>query len=101
MSEKNYRDSVHNIIRLETDSAAFANRNNSLITIENENSHQFAFGNANPAGSLLRFRQGVRCLTVEAGWTRTPTDGFMRGGALAVAKISYFDLSFSSVRTAR
>ncbi len=73
--------------------AAFANRNNAGVTIENENSHQFAFKNANLVGSLLRFRQGVRCLTAEAGWTRAPNDGFMRGGALAIARISHFGIS--------
>ena len=73
--------------------AAFTNRNNSNITMENENPHRFAFGNANLVGSLLRFRQGVRCLTLEAGWTRTPTDGFMRGGALACAKLTHFGIS--------
>ena len=73
--------------------AAFANRNNAGVTIENENPHQFAFKNANLVGSLLRFRQGVRCLTAEAGWTRSPNDGFMRGGALAVARISHFGIS--------
>ena len=73
--------------------AAFANRNNAGVTIENENPHQFAFKNANLVGSLLRFRQGVRCLTAEAGWTRTPNDGFMRGGALACARISHFGIS--------
>lgn len=73
--------------------AAFANRNNAGITIENENPHQFSFKNANLVGLLVRFRQGVRCLTIEAGWTRTPNDGFMRGGALAGAKISHFGIS--------
>ncbi len=73
--------------------ASFANRNDARITIENENPHQFSFGNSNLVGSLVRFRQGVRCLTVEAGWTRTPTDGFMRGGALAGARISHFGIS--------
>ncbi|MGI8640785.1 MAG: hypothetical protein ACR2MG_12675 [Pyrinomonadaceae bacterium] len=72
--------------------ASFANRNNSSITIENDNPHQFTFGNANLVGSVLRFRQGVRCLTLEAGWTRTPTDGFMRGGALACAKLTHFGI---------
>ncbi len=72
--------------------ASFANRNSSSITIENENSHRFAFGNANLVGSLLRLRQGVRCLTLEAGWTRTPNDGFMRGGALACAKLTHFGI---------
>ena len=73
--------------------AANANRNNANITIENENPHRFAVGNATMVGSLLRFRQGVRCLTLEAGWTRTPADGFMRGGALVAGRISHFGIS--------
>lgn len=73
--------------------ASQANREKASIAIENENPHSFAFGNANLVGSLARFRQGVRCLTVEAGWTRTPADGFMRGGALACARISHFGMS--------
>ncbi len=73
--------------------ASFENRNGAGITTENKNSHQFAFKNANLVGSSLSFRQGVRCLSIEAGWTRTPADGFMRGGALAVARISHFGLS--------
>lgn len=73
--------------------ASFANRNGASITIENENPHQFAFKNANLVGSLARFRQSVRCLSVEAGWTRAPADGFMRGGALACARISHFGIS--------
>ena len=73
--------------------ASFANQNGAGITIKNENPHQFSFKNANLVGWLVRFRQGVRCLTIEAGWTRKPTDGFMRGGALACAKISHFGVS--------
>ena len=73
--------------------AAEANRNQAGIVIEQENAHRFAFGNASLVGSLARFRQGVRCLTVEAGWTRTPADGFMRGGALACARITHFGIS--------
>lgn len=75
--------------------ASNANRENAAITIENKNPYSFAFGNANLVGSLARFRQGVRCLSVEAGWTRTPADGFMRGGALACARISHFGMSKS------
>ena len=67
--------------------------NNLQITIENETPHRFAFQNASLVGSLLRLRYGLRCLTVEAGWTRTPADGFMRGGALACAVISHFGIS--------
>ena len=73
--------------------AAEANRNGANVAIETENAHRFQFGNAHLAGSLCRLRQGVRCLTVEAGWTRAPADGFMRGGALAVARIAHFGIS--------
>jgi len=76
-----------------TEIASIANRSGASITMETKNPHNFAFGNANLAGSRLSFRQGVRCLTVEAGWTRTPNDGFMRGGALAAARISHFGMS--------
>lgn len=62
------------------------------LDIENENPHRFAIGHSTMVGSLLRFRLGVRNLTVEAGWTRTPADGFMRGGALAHARISHFGM---------
>jgi hypothetical protein len=63
------------------------------IVIENENPHRFEMNKANLVGSLLRFRHGLRCLTIEIGWTRTPSDGFMRGNALAFGKISHFGMS--------
>jgi hypothetical protein len=69
------------------------NRRGIRLEIESENPHRFPVGNATMAGSLLKFCYGVRCLTIEAGWTRTPTDGFMRGGALAVARILHFGIS--------
>ncbi len=75
-----------------TEIAARHNRNISNIQIENESPHNFVFGNANLVGSLLRLRLGLRCMTLEAGWTRTPKDGFMSGGALAVAQITHFGL---------
>ena len=73
--------------------AGDANRQSPGIQIEREEPHNFPHAGANMAGSLLRVRHGVRCLTIEAGWTRTPADGFMRGGALAVAKISHFGIT--------
>jgi len=73
--------------------AGEANRSNSSISIERHDPHNFAWRNSNMAGSMLRLRYGVRCLTVEAGWTRTPADGFMRGGALAFARITHFGMA--------
>jgi hypothetical protein len=45
---------------------------------------------ATMVGSLLEFKFGIRRLSAEAGWTRTPQDGFMRGGALAFARLLHF-----------
>ena len=72
--------------------ASEANRRNPAVTIEREEPHEFGFRNARMAGSLVRIRFGVRCLTVEAGWTRTPAHGFMREGALAAARITHFGM---------
>jgi hypothetical protein len=68
------------------------NKQGIRLEIENENPHRFASGQSTMVGSLLRFRFGVRSLTVEAGWTRTPGDGFMRGGALAAARVTHFGI---------
>jgi hypothetical protein len=73
--------------------AGEATRHVATVTIDRDEPHNFAHRGANIAGSKLTFRLGVRCLTVEAGWTRTPADGFMRGGALAIAKITHFGIS--------
>jgi hypothetical protein len=73
------------------------NRKGIRLEIESENPHRFSVGHSTMVGSLLRFRYGIRCLTIETGWTRTPTDGFMRGGSLAHAKISHFGISKSNV----
>lgn len=73
--------------------AEHANLKNANITIEAQDAHRFSSDRMTLRGSLLRFRQGVRCLTVEAGWTRTPADGFMRGNALAAALITHFGIA--------
>ena len=44
-------------------------------------------------GPLLTLSNGVRTLFVEAGWPRTPRDGFVRGGGLACANIRHMGLA--------
>ncbi len=73
--------------------AEHANRKNANISIEAQDSHRFSMEKMQLGGSMLRFKQGIRSLTVEAGWTRTPADGFMRGNALAVARITHFGIA--------
>jgi hypothetical protein len=62
------------------------------ISAEREEPHSFQLGNSRMTGAVLRFRLGVRCLTLEAGWTRLPGDGIMRGGSLAAARITHFGI---------
>ncbi len=62
------------------------------LILERDHPHSFSRGNSNMVGSLVRVRRGVRCLTLEAGWTRTPADGIMLHGALAAARITHFGL---------
>ena len=70
--------------------AGQANRKGAGIQIEQKDSHRFARGNASMVGRELKLRRGVRELTVECGWPRTPRDGIVRGGGLACAYIKHF-----------
>jgi hypothetical protein len=63
------------------------------VNVEHESPHSFQHRNATMKGVLLRLSRGVRCLTLEAGWARTPSDGFMRLGALVFARITHFGMS--------
>ncbi|QQS32215.1 MAG: hypothetical protein IPM50_11110 [Acidobacteriota bacterium] len=72
------------------EAAAEAQRRISAITIERDDPHRFALGNSSMSGALLQIRLGVRCLSVEAGWVRTPSDGVMFGKAFAAARIRHF-----------
>jgi hypothetical protein len=69
--------------------AADANRVNAGIQIERHEEHRFRRGPATMVGSQLIFRRGVRALTIESGWPRTPRDGIVRGDALACANIKH------------
>jgi hypothetical protein len=73
--------------------AAQAGRAIAGISIEREHPHNFSAAGGNMVGSLVRVRHGVRSMTVEAGWPRTPSDGFIRGGALAAARILHFGIA--------
>ena len=71
---------------------AEANRRGADVEMTTVQPHRFARGNSNMVGSAVHLRRGVRCLTFEAGWTRTPSDGIMRGGVLAAGRISHFGM---------
>ena len=64
----------------------------SNIAIERQEPHKFAHASSTMVGSRLNVRLGVRCLSIEAGWARVPSDGIMRSGALAISHISHFGM---------
>jgi hypothetical protein len=72
--------------------AAGEQRRHGNIVIEREEPYSFARGSHTMQGMMLSIRQGVRCLTVEAGWARLPGDGIMQKGALAHARVSHFGM---------
>ncbi len=73
--------------------AGEANRVGGSIQITNQDAHRFRIGNSTMVGTLLTLSNGVRTLFVEAGWPRTPRDGFVRGGGLASANIRHMGLT--------
>ena len=76
--------------------AAKANRRGASIQILREDNHRFRVGNSTMVGRLLTLRFGVRQLSVEAGWPRTPRDGVLRGGGLASANIRHLGIKSAS-----
>ncbi len=69
--------------------AADANRAGAAIQIERHEDHRFKRGSATMVGRQLILKKGVRALTVESGWPRTPRDGVVRGNGLACANIKH------------
>ena len=77
---------------LETFTAAAGelNRAGAGLTLARTDAHRFRVGNSTMVGARLVLRRGVRALTIEAGWPRSPRDGIVRGGGLAAATIGHF-----------
>jgi hypothetical protein len=75
-----------------TSLAGDANRDGASIRIATHEGHRFRTGNSTMVGHQLTLTNGIRTLYVEAGWPRTPRDGFVRGGGLACASIRHLGI---------
>ncbi len=75
-----------------TSLAGDANRAGASIQIATQTGHRFRTGSSTMVGHQLTLTNGVRALFVEAGWPRTPRDGFVRGGGLACASIRHLGI---------
>ncbi len=73
-----------------TAQAGEANRAGAGIRLTDTDAHRFRVGASTMVGRRLMLTVGVRVLTIEAGWPRTPRDGIVRGGGLASARIAHF-----------
>ena len=73
--------------------AAEANRRGLNLATERTAPHSFKVGAATMHGEKIRLSYGIRALNVEAGFPRTPADGFVRGGGLAAARITHFGIA--------
>jgi hypothetical protein len=66
------------------------NREGAGVTLARADAHRFRVGHSTMVGPRLTLARGLRSLTVEAGWPRSPRDGIVRGGGLASARVSHF-----------
>jgi hypothetical protein len=67
------------------------------IEIMREEPHEFFDKSTRLVGQKLQLNQGLRCMILEAGWPRIPSDGFIRGGGLALVKIKHKGFSEKNV----
>ncbi len=68
------------------------NRHGARIQISRNDNCRIKYGSYRLSGSQIELRQGLRCLTIEAGWTRSIDDGIIRGGSLAYSRIWHFGM---------
>jgi hypothetical protein len=75
--------------------ASEAQRKFPSLRIDRISPHAFTSGTSTMVGSMIQMQYGVRCLSIEAGWVRSPSDGIMRNGGLAQARIKHFGMATS------
>jgi len=74
------------------EAAGDAMRSRPSLFVEREDPHTFKRGNSTMVGTLVEMRQGVRKLSLAAGWARHPSHGIMQQGALAFARFSHLGM---------
>ena len=76
--------------------AGDANRAGASIQLSRSEGHRFHIGSSTMVGRLVTLTNGVRRLSIEAGWPRVPRDGFIRGGGLAAGHILHLGIRSAS-----
>ena len=81
---------VERLLETFTGLAGELNRSGAALQLSRTEAHRFRVGASTMVGTRLVLRRGVRSLTIEAGWPRSPRDGVVRGGGLASARLAHF-----------
>ena len=74
------------------EAAGEAMRGRPNLGVEREDPYTFKRGSSTLVGTLVEMRQGVKRLSLAAGWTRAPSHGIMQSGALAFAHFTHFGM---------
>jgi hypothetical protein len=74
------------------EAAGEAMRSRENLFVEREEPHTFKRGNSTMVGTLVEMKQGVRKLSLAAGWARHPSHGIMEKGALAFARFTHLGM---------
>lgn len=80
------------LLRSFTSLAGDANRAGASIQFSNTDGHRFRIGTSTMVGRVVTLTNGVRQLSIEAGWPRVPRDGIVRGGGLAAGHILHLGI---------
>lgn len=72
--------------------AGDANRAGASIQVSKNDGHRFHVGTSTMVGRLVTLTNGIRRLSIEAGWPRVPRDGIVRGGGLAAGHILHLGI---------
>ena len=75
-----------------TNLAGEANRAGASIQFSKTDGHRFSVGNSTMVGRVVTLNNGLRQLSIEAGWPRVPRDGIVRGGGLAAGHILHLGI---------
>ncbi len=77
------------------EAAGDAMRSRANLFVEREEPYTFKRGNSTMVGILVEMKQGVRKLSLAAGWARHPSHGIMEKGALAFARFTHLGMARS------
>lgn len=66
------------------------NKHGAKIKIETLYKKSIKYGYSSLTGNRMELKQGLRCFSIEVGWTQSIEDGVMKSSSLAFGRLSHF-----------